>query len=57
MSQHQENTTYVKNFSFTALLSFGILLGLLLLLSKCHGDYYSGNEIHHTTEKAPTMHH
>ncbi len=57
MSQHQENTTYVKNFSFTALLSFGILLGLLFLLSKCHGDYKASHNEHHTTEKAPAKHH
>ena len=57
MSQHQENTSFVKNFSFTALLSFGILLGLLLLLSKCHGDYKTGQEKHNTTEQAPSTHH
>ncbi len=57
MSQHQENTTYVKNFSFTALLSFGILLGLLLLLSKCHGDYKATQQQHHTSEQAPAKHH
>ena len=57
MSQHQENTTYVKNFTLTALLSFGILLGLLLLLSKCHGDYQAGHSEHHTTEQTQETHH
>ncbi|MBS4042294.1 MAG: hypothetical protein KGZ59_00565 [Chitinophagaceae bacterium] len=57
MSQHQENTTYVKNFTLTAFLSFGILLGLLLLLSKCHGNYMSGHSEHHNTEQTQGAHH
>jgi hypothetical protein len=57
MSQHPENSTYVKNFTLTALLSFSILLGLLLLLSKCHGNYSSSQPAHHTTEQTPATHH
>ncbi len=57
MSHHQENTPYVKNFTLTAFLSFGILLGLLLLLSKCHGDYHMGNQEHHATEQTQGNHH
>ncbi len=57
MSQHQENTTYLKNFTTTALFSFGIILSLLFLLSKCHGDYKAGYEENHSIQQAPSTHH
>ena len=57
MSQQQKNTTYVKNFTLTAFLSFGILISLLFLLSKCHGDYNSGHQEHSATEKQQKTHH
>lgn len=48
-SHHHQEGNVIKSFPVTAILSFGIIFSLFVLLSNCNGPYQPPSAGHHET--------